>query len=126
MIRGRLKRAQFAVNVAVLSMPLVAFALAGYLRFATHLLPRYSSDADPSSYFGLLLLTTILWAVVFDHYELASIENQFLAQGRIRRILVACFATYLAVLAVTFFYRGTAFSRVFIWVSGFGLVALTL
>ena len=75
MIRGRLKRAQFALNLAVLSTPLVAFSLAGYFRFATRLLPRYSSDAAPSSYFGLLLLTTILWAIVAEHYDVARIEN---------------------------------------------------
>ncbi|MGC2765474.1 MAG: exopolysaccharide biosynthesis polyprenyl glycosylphosphotransferase [Candidatus Acidiferrum sp.] len=126
MIRGRLKRVQFALNLTVLATPLAAFSLAAYFRFATHLLPRYSSDADPSSYFGLLLLTTILWAIVVEHYELASIENHFLAKGRIRRVLVACFATYLAVLAVTFFYRDTTFSRVFIWLSGLSLVVLTL
>ena len=126
MIRGRLKRVQFALNLAVLATPLVAFAVAGYFRFATHLLPRYSSDADPSSYFGLLLLTTILWAIVVEHYELASIENHFLSRGRIRRVLVACFATYLAVLALTFFYRGTPFSRVFMWLSGLSLFVLTL
>ena len=126
MIRGRLKRVQFVLNLTVLATPLAAFSLAAYFRFATHLLPRYSSDADPSSYFGLLLLTTILWAIVVEHYELASIENHFLAKGRIRRVLVACFATYLAVLAVTFFYRDTTFSRVFIWLSGLSLVVLTL
>jgi Undecaprenyl-phosphate glucose phosphotransferase len=126
MIRGRLKRVQFALNLAVLATPLAAFCLAGYLRFATHLLPRYSSDADPSSYFGLLLLTTILWAIIVEHYELASIENHFFAKGRVRRTLVACLATYTAILAMTFFYRETSFSRVFIWLSGLSLLLLSL
>jgi Undecaprenyl-phosphate glucose phosphotransferase len=126
MIRGRLKRVQFVLNLAVLATPLAAFCLAGYLRFATHLLPRYNSDADPSSYFGLLLLTTILWAIVVEHYELSSLENHFLAKGRIRRVLLACLATYVAVLAVTFFYRDTTFSRVFIWLSALSLFLLTM
>lgn len=126
MIRGRLKRVQFVLNLAVLATPLAAFCLAGYLRFATHLLPRYSSDADPSSYFGLLLLTTILWAIIVEHYELASIENHFFAKGRVRRTLVACLATYTAILAMTFFYRETSFSRVFIWLSGLSLLVLSL
>jgi Undecaprenyl-phosphate glucose phosphotransferase len=126
MILGRLKRVQFALNLAVLATPLAAFCLAGYLRFATHLLPRYSSDADPSSYFGLLLLTTILWAIIVEHYELASIENHFFAKGRVRRTLVACLATYTAILAMTFFYRETNFSRVFIWLSGLSLLLLSL
>ena len=124
MIRCRLKRAQFAVNVAVLSMPLVAFALAGYLRFATHLLPRYSSDADPFSYFGLLILSSILWAIAVEHYGLASLEHHFSGKGDVRMAFKACLATYLAILATTFFYRATTFSRLFIWLSGFNLFML--
>jgi Undecaprenyl-phosphate glucose phosphotransferase len=124
MIRERLKRAQFAFNLVVLATPLVAFVLAGYLRFATHLLPRYSSDADPFAYFGLLFLTTIIWAIAVEHYELASIQNHLRPTGRIRRVLGACLVTYVAVLAVTFFYRGTTFSRVFIWLSCLGLFLL--
>jgi Undecaprenyl-phosphate glucose phosphotransferase len=110
----------------VLCTPLAAFALAGYLRFATHALPRYSSDADPSAYFGLLLLTTILWAIVVDHYELASIENHLFARGQIRRALMACLVTCVAALALTFFYRDSTFSRVFIWLTGMSLFVLTL
>ena len=121
MIRGRLKRAQFVVNVAVLSTPLVAFALAGYLRFATRLLPRYSSDADPFSYFGLLILTSILWAIAVEHYGLGSLEHHFRGTGDGRTAFKACLATYLAMLATTFFYRATTFSRLFIWLSGFNL-----
>jgi Undecaprenyl-phosphate glucose phosphotransferase len=126
MIRGRLKRAQFALNLAVLSTPLVAFILAGYFRFATRLLPRYSSDADPSAYFGLLLLTTILWAIFAEHYELARIENHLSTNGKIRRVLKACLATYVAVLAMTFFYREATFSRVFMWLSGLILFFVTI
>jgi Undecaprenyl-phosphate glucose phosphotransferase len=126
MIHGRLKSAQFALNLAVLSMPLAAFGLAAYFRFATRSLPRYSTDAEPSPYFGLLILTTIVWAIIADHYELASIENHLLATSRIRRVLSACLATYLAVLSITFFYRDTFFSRIFIWLSGANLFFLTL
>ena len=126
MIRGRLKRAQFALNLAVLSMPLVAFSLSGYFRFATRLLPRYSSDADPSAYFGLLLLTTILWAIVAEHYDLARIENHLSTNGKTRRVLQACLATYVAVLAMTFFYRQSTFSRLFIWLSGLTLFFVTI
>ena len=126
MIRERLKRAQFAFNLVVLCTPLAAFALAGYFRFATHLLPRYSSDVDPFPYFGLLVLTTIVWAIAVEHHELASIENHLRPTGRIRRALSACVATYVAVLAITFFYRGTAFSRLFIWLSGLSLLFLSL
>lgn len=125
MIRRRLKSARVFLSLAVFFMPLAAFALAGYLRFATRLLPRYSADADPRSYFGLLLLTTILWAVVADYFELTSIENCLQPIPKNRRLLLACVVTFVAVLAATFFYRDTTFSRLFIWMSGVNLFLLT-
>jgi Undecaprenyl-phosphate glucose phosphotransferase len=126
MIRGRLKRAQFGFNLVVLSTPPAAFALAAYFRFATHLLPRYSSDADPYSYFGLLFLTTIVWAIAVEQYDLASIQTHVQPVGRIRKAFAACAITYVAVLAMIFFYRGIPFSRVFMWLSGLSLFLLNL
>ena len=126
MIRGRLKLAQRSVTLVVFLIPLLAFALAAYFRFATHLLPNCSSDADPSSYFGLLLLTTVLWAIAAEHYELTSLQMQLLAKEKASRAIVACLLTYVAVLSITFFYRVTTFSRVFIWLSAFNLCLLTL
>jgi Undecaprenyl-phosphate glucose phosphotransferase len=74
----------------------------------------------------LLLLTTILWAIVSEHFGLTSIENHFLVSPKSRRVLNACLVTLLAVLAATFFYRDITFSRLFIWMSGVNLFVLTL
>jgi Undecaprenyl-phosphate glucose phosphotransferase len=126
MIRRRLNNVRFVLTLTIFSMPLAAFGLAAYLRFATHLLPRYSSDADPSSYFGLLILTTVLWGIVAEHQKLVAIEYPFFAARKIRSVLGACLITYLAVLSITFFYREFTFSRVFIWLSGVSLFLLTL
>ena len=126
MIRGGLKRAQSAINLMVLSTPLVAFVLAGYVRFATRLIPPYSSDADPFSYFGLLILATILWAIAVDHYGLATLDHPLQGSGNIRGVIKACLATYACLLAVTFFYRATTFSRVFIWLSAVNIFLLCL
>jgi Undecaprenyl-phosphate glucose phosphotransferase len=126
MIRRRLNHAQFILALAMFSMPLAAFSLAGYLRFATQLLPRYSNDADPSSYFGLLILTTVLWAIVAEHHQLVAIEYPCFANRKIRSVLAACLTTYLATLSITFFYRKFTFSRIFIWLSGLSLFLLTL
>jgi Undecaprenyl-phosphate glucose phosphotransferase len=125
MIRRRLNNAQFILTLTIYSMPLAAFSLAAYLRFATHLLPRYSNDADPSSYFGLLILTTFLWAIVAEHHGLVAIEYPCFANRKIRSVLAACLTTYLAVLSITFFYRNSTFSRIFIWLSGLILFLLT-
>jgi Undecaprenyl-phosphate glucose phosphotransferase len=126
MILGRLKSAQFTRKIVVLLMPLVAFALSAYFRFGTHLIPNYTSDVDPFPYFGLLLLTTFIWAIVADHYELASTEIHLLSNGKFRRVVKACLATYIAVLAITFFYRDTTFSRMFIWLSAANLFLFTV
>jgi len=126
MIRQRLRTAQFLLRVVVFTMPLVAFSVAAYLRFATRFLPRYSSDADPVSYFGLLIVTTVLWAIVAEHYELMTIQYHLLTSSKVRSVLAACLITYVAVLAVTFFYREFTFSRIFIWLSGINLFVFTL
>jgi Undecaprenyl-phosphate glucose phosphotransferase len=126
MIRGRLKLVQFLISLTLLFLPLISFVIAGYLRFGTHLLPFYTIQADPSAYFGLLLLTTIIWAIMTEKYNINSIEAYLLPEGRIRRTALSWFATYLAVLAITFFYRETTFSRLFMWVSGLSLLALAL
>lgn len=126
MIRRRLKSAKFCLSFTVFMMPLIAFSAAGYLRFGTHLLPRYSADVDSRPYFALLLLTTILWAIVAEHFGLTSIEDHFLAGPKPRRVLNACFVTFVCVLATTFFYRDITFSRLFIWMSGVNLLILSL
>ncbi|MGA2809782.1 MAG: exopolysaccharide biosynthesis polyprenyl glycosylphosphotransferase [Candidatus Acidiferrum sp.] len=126
MIRGRLKRTQEFLTVALLCLPLASFAFAAYLRFATRLLPYYSSDADPSAYFGLLLVTTIIWAVMTEKYDLISVEKHIFASGKVRKTVLACLTTYVAVLAITFFYRQSSFSRVFMWISALTLLTLSL
>ena len=126
MIRRRLKSANFCLSLTVFLMPLFAFSLAGYLRFGTHLLPRYSADVDSRPYFALLLLTTILWAVVAEHFGLTSVEDHFLAGPKPRRVLNACLVTFVSILATTFFYREITFSRLFIWMSGVNLLILSL
>src|SRR5208282_616416 len=126
MIRGQLKRAHFFLTLAIFSVPLASFSVAAFLRFATRALPRYSTDAVPRPYFGLLLLTTILWAIGAEYYGLTAIENHLQPQGNLRRILLACLSTYVTVLSVLFFYRDTFFSRVFIWLSIVNIVLLTL
>jgi len=125
MIRRRLKSAHFYLSLAVFLLPLAAFSVAGYVRFATHMLPHYSADVDSRSYFALLLLTTILWAIVAEHFGLTSIENHLLAAPKPRRVLNACLVTFVAVLAATFFYRDITFSRLFIWMSGVNLLVFT-
>jgi len=125
MIRRRLTSAKFALTLVMYLVPLVSFVLAAFVRFFL-LVPFYSSDAEPSPYFGLLLLTTVLWAIVVENRDLTLVESLFLKEGRLKRLAIACLITIVAVLAVTFFYRETSFSRIFIWLSAVNLFLLSL
>ena len=126
MIRGWLKGAHFFLTLAVFSVPLASFSIAAFLRFAVHTLPRYSTDAEPKPYFGMLLLTTIMWALCAEYYGLTSIENHLRPVRYTRRILLACLSTFVTVLSVLFFYRDTSFSRIFIWLSSMNILLLSL
>src|SRR5215471_17248075 len=126
MIRGRLKRIQFLLTLAVFSTPLVAFSIAGYLRFGTRFLPRYSADADPFPYFGLLLLTTVVWAISSEHYQLTTMDVSLRVGGAMQRATLACTFTYAGVLSATFFYREATFSRLFVWISALNIFLLAV
>src|SRR3974390_1457284 len=125
MIRGRLKCAQCALTLIVFLMPLFSFALAAYLRFATNLLPPISTDAEPASYFALLLFTTCLWAIFTEPHGVTSLENRLAVTNKARGILFASLMTYAIVLSAVFFYRATTFSVIFTWLSGPLLPTLT-
>ncbi len=126
MIRAQLKSAKFFLTLIVFSIPLISFAFAAFLRFGTHLLPRYTSEADPRAYFGLLLLTTILWASSAEHYALTVPGNHLQPRGKFHNVLLACFIPYATVLSATFFYRESLFSRLFIWLSFSNMLFLAL
>jgi exopolysaccharide biosynthesis polyprenyl glycosylphosphotransferase len=116
---------QFYLRIACNLLPLGSFLLAAYLRFvwfrgfATY-------DYDPSDYFGLLLLATVVWAIAADHYNVSSVEKLFVENTGALGALAACAVTYLVLLAAVFFYHQLTFSRVFIAISGIALLVLAL
>jgi Undecaprenyl-phosphate glucose phosphotransferase len=124
MIRRRLNYVGFCLRLVMLSLPFLAFALAGYVRFISGILPLRSSETDAAPYFGLLLFTTVVWAVAIDHFGLSQVDEVFAATGKTRRLLSASVATYAAVMAVTFFYRDVSFSRLFVFLSAVALLLL--
>jgi Undecaprenyl-phosphate glucose phosphotransferase len=117
MIRRRLNYLGFFARLTTLLLPLLAFAVAGYLRFASGLMPLATTDIDSADYFGLLLFTTIVWAVVIDQFGLSHFDVFFASRNSARSALVACAATYVAVFGATFFYRSASFSRLFVGLS---------
>jgi Undecaprenyl-phosphate glucose phosphotransferase len=124
MIRRRLNYLGFSMRLMTLLLPLLAFAAAGYLRFDSGIAPAAANEIDPADYFGLLLFTTIVWAVVVDQFKLAHFDVYFAARNSARNALGACAATYVAVLGATFFYRSSSFSRLFVGLSAGALFLL--
>lgn len=126
MIRRRHNYLNFCLRLVVLLLPLFAFALAGWLRFGSGLIPLRNPDADPADYFGLLFFTTLVWSVVVDHFGLARLDVLYSARTATWEALRACAITYVAVVGATFFYRSASFSRLFVSMSGVALFLLLL
>lgn len=126
MIRRQLNRVKFVLTIVVYAVPLFSFCIAAYIRFGNGLVHFSTSEAEPYPYFGLLLLTTVIWAVASEHYGLTSVELLFASGGKLRRVLLTACTTCVVVLATAFFYRDVTFSRVFIWISASGLILMSL
>ena len=107
----RLNYFRFYVRLAFYLLPVIAFIVAGYIRF--HLQRVDMQYVDPSVYFVLALLTTITWAVAAEHYGLTSCDEVFGDSRDTRAVVFACLATVLVVLAALFLVRTTAISRLF-------------
>lgn len=112
---GRLNAYAFYSRIACNLLPLLAFAIAELVRFGGYIV--YSStEYDPISYFRLLIVATIIWSVVAEHYELTGPEK--IARGIcLRTVVAACSATYMILFAALFFYRDVSVSRIFLTVS---------
>lgn len=124
MIRRRLYYGNLSLRIGTASLPVLAFAIAGFLRFCTIHLP---SDARPSSwwpYCVLLLCTWALWAVASKKLGLCLYEKLFATRGKTQRLLAACGLTYAPIITGMFLYRGFSFSRLFIVLSAIALVLL--
>jgi Undecaprenyl-phosphate glucose phosphotransferase len=128
LIRRRLNQIEFALRLSVLMLPLPAFGIAAYIRFTPGLIPVTGTgmDVDPASYFGLVLLSVLAWAVVVEHFDLSRVDHLFPASDASRRAFVASAAAYTVATAASFFYRNVSFSRLFVVFSGVALFFLVL
>ena len=126
MIRRRLNQIEFALQLSVLILPLPAFGMAAYLRFASGLIPVVGQGVDPAAYFGLLLLTVLAWAVVVEYFDLSRVDHLLPKRDAARRALLASAAAYTVATGATFFYRHVSFSRLFVVFSGVALFLLVV
>lgn len=111
----------FHLRLVCYLLPSISFGVAGLLR---SLVERqlWSSSLYGAAYLHLLILTTAVWAVVSEHYEIASPEKLMVRRTGLRSALSAGTATFLLLLAVLFFYREVTYSRAFLALSSVVLV----
>src|SRR5437773_4378529 len=102
----------------------IALGLAGIIRIwlGQHWL---AGELVPSDYIHLSVLVTLVWIAAVHQYRVASLQELFLIRSGLRSIVAASAATHLIVFSILFFYRGVAFSRVFLAVSATILTVLT-
>src|ERR1017187_274812 len=105
MIRSQLNFARFCLRILTLLLPALAYFIAVRVRFGINLfLPGRHSMGLPS-YWGVLLLTTIVWATAAEESGLWSVEELYAPQGKSRRLIEALTFTYAVVMAGGFLYR---------------------
>jgi Undecaprenyl-phosphate glucose phosphotransferase len=124
MIRSRLSFARLYLRILTLLLPACAYFIAVKIRFGFNLLLSHTAPSGLPSYWGILLLTTIVWAIAAEESELWNVEQLYAPGGKSRRLLEALAFTYAVVMAAGFLYRQASYSRVVIAVSAVALFVL--
>jgi Undecaprenyl-phosphate glucose phosphotransferase len=117
MIRSRLSFARLYLRILTLLLPIPAYFTAVKIRFGINFFLERRPPLGLPSYWGILLLTTILWAIAAEESGLWNVEQLYAPGGKSRRLLEALAFTYAVVLVVAFFYRGATYSRAVICLS---------
>src|SRR6202035_3782124 len=123
MIRSRLSYVRFYLKILTLLLPACSYFIAVKVRFGCNVLISRTAAGLPS-YWGILLLTTIVWAIAAEESELWNVEQLYAPGGKSRRLLEALAFTYAVVMAVGFLYRQASYSRLVIGISAVALFFL--
>jgi Undecaprenyl-phosphate glucose phosphotransferase len=124
MIRSRLSYVRYYLRILTLLLPACAYFIAIKIRFGFNLFSPRSSHAGLPSYWGIVLLTTIVWAIVAEDSGLWNVEQLYAPGKKSRRLLESLAFTYGIVMALGFMYRQASYSRVVIIASAFALFVL--
>ena len=124
MIRSQLSYARFCLRILTLILPIPAYFIAVRVRFGFNVfLPAHHPVGLPS-YWGVLLLTTIVWATAAEESGLWSVEQLYVPGGKSRRLIEALAFTYAVVMAGGFLYRGASYSRLVVALSALAFFLL--
>jgi Undecaprenyl-phosphate glucose phosphotransferase len=124
MILSRLSFVRLYLKVLTLLLPACAYFIAVKLRFGLNFFFSRTPPAGLPSYWGILLLTTIVWAIAAEESGLWNVEQLYAPGGKTRRLLEALAFTYAAVMAGGFLYRQASYSRLVIAISAIALFVL--
>src|SRR5271157_721604 len=124
MIRSRLSFARLYLRITTLLLPACAYFIAVKVRFGFNFLIWRTAPAGLPSYWGILLLTTIVWAIAAEESELWNVEQLYAPGGKSRRLLEALAFTYAVVMAAGFLYRQASYSRIVVGISAVALFVL--
>ena len=124
MIRSRLSYVRFKLKILTLLLPACSYFIAVKLRFGFNLFYSHAGTGTLPSYWGIVLLTTIVWAIVAEESGLWNVEQLYAPGGKSRRLLEAIAFTYAIVMAIGFLYRNASYSRLVVGVSAVALFVL--
>ncbi|HEY1678511.1 MAG TPA: undecaprenyl-phosphate glucose phosphotransferase [Candidatus Sulfotelmatobacter sp.] len=124
MIRSRLSFVRYYLRILTLLLPACAYLIAIEIRFGFNLFFPHSAPASLPSYWGIVLLTTIVWAIAAEESGLWSVQQLYAPGKKSRRLLEALAFTYAIVMALGFMYRQASYSRLVIAISAVALFFL--
>lgn len=123
MIRSRLSFARLYLKIVTLLLPACSYFIAANLRFGVgHLFGR--SSAGIPSYWGILLLTTIVWAIAAEESGLWNVEQLYAPSGKTRRLLEGEAFTYAVVMVAGLVYPPASYSPLVVGTSAVVLFVL--
>ena len=109
MIRSRLSFTRLYLKIVTLLLPACAYFIAANLNFGVRRLWEKSPAGIPS-YWGVLLITTIVWAIAAEESGLWNVEQLYAPSGKSRRLLEAEAFTYAIVMVAGFLYGPASYS----------------
>jgi Undecaprenyl-phosphate glucose phosphotransferase len=124
MIRSRLSFVRLYLRVLSLLLPAFAYFISVEIHFGFNIFVSRNPPPGLPSYWGLLFLTTVVWAIAAEEASLWNAEQLYAPGQKTRRLLEALAFTYVVVMAIGFLYRGASYSRVVIVLSAVWLFVL--
>ena len=100
MIRSRLSYVRFNLRILTLLLPACSYFIAVKVRFGFNLFFSAHAPTGLPSYWGIILLTTIVWAIAAEESGLWNVEQLYAPGGKSRRLLEALAFTYAVVMAL--------------------------